>query len=302
MASIKSRFYSLAVRLFLKRYATSARGVHKHLKTARRWQNFNPPRHLHADFEISQTQSNRNTVFELKPRGTDPALTILYLHGGGYLFEISRYHWDFIADLAGRTKARFIIPIYPLAPESNCRDVYECVMPIYREVAVASGDRPFVLMGDSAGGGLVTAMTLAGRREGLPAADQLVLLSPWLDLGLTNRSIADVERHDPWLGVEGAREAARLYADGQDLMDPWLSPIHGDLADLPPTRILVGTRDILSPDCVSFTEIADACGCDIELIIGPDMIHVWMLLNSPEAREARQMIVEGLPTAKRIPD
>jgi acetyl esterase/lipase len=295
MASIKSRFQSLAIRLLFKRYASTASGIHRRLKWARRWQNCNPPGRFKTDFEISKTAYGGHTLFEMKPRGTEPDLTIIYLHGGGYLFEISRIHWNFIADLAGRANARFVVPIYPLAPEHNWRDVFDFIMPAYRQAFRIAAGTPVVLMGDSAGGGLAAVVVLAARNEGLPQADQLVLLSPWLDLGLTNRSIADVEPDDPWLGVQGSREAARLYADGHDLQDPRLSPIHGDLADLPPTRILVGTRDILAPDCISFTEIADACGCDIELVIGPDMFHVWMLFDSPEGQEARQTILTGLP-------
>jgi acetyl esterase/lipase len=47
--------------------------------------------------------------------------------------------------------------------------------------------------------------------------------------------------NDGWLG-----DAAKLYANGQDLKDPQLSPIYGDLSGFPPTILTSGTRDLLA--------------------------------------------------------
>ncbi len=294
MASIRSRLLSLAIGLLRKKTSSTAEGIHRRLKSARPRQNCNPPKRLNRDFDIQRSEFEGYPLYELSARDTKPELNIIYLHGGAYLFEMTVFHWKFLADLATELNARFIIPIYPLAPENNWQDVFAMVMPLYRRTVKNADGGRFVLMGDSAGGGLAAAMALEARIQGMPAVDQIVLLSPWLDLSLTNHAIAMVEPDDPWLGVEGAREAGRLFADGHDLKDYRLSPIYGDLAELPPTRIYVGTRDILAPDCISFTEIADACGCDIELMIAPDMFHVWMLFDIPEGRQTRISILDGL--------
>ena len=294
MASIKSRLLSLAIRILRKRSASTAAGVHRRLRWVRPRQDYNPPKRLNSDFDIGKSEFEGHPVFELTAKDAQPDLDILYLHGGGYIFEITAIHWTFLADMASQLNARFIIPIYPLAPENSWKDVFDFVVPLYRRTVKAGEGKRVALMGDSAGGGLATALALEVRKENLPPVDQIVLLSPWLDLGLTNRSIEEVEPLDPWLSIEGAREAGRLYALGHDLKDYRLSPIYGDLSDLPPIRIYSGTRDIFMPDCISFTEIADACGCDIQLIMGPDMFHVWMLFNIPEGLEARQKIAAQL--------
>lgn len=295
MASIQSTLIALALRLFRKKTASTAAGVHKRLRQVRPRQDYNPPRRLQRGCTISRSEFHGHPLFELSAQGCKPDMDILFLHGGGYIFEMTRFHWHFLADLAGRVDARFIIPIYPLAPENSWQDVFDMIIPLYRRTVTVNADRRTVLMGDSAGGGLAAAIALEAANLHLPQVDQLLLLSPWLDLSVSNRSIAAVEALDPWLGVEGAREAGRLYAAGHDLKDYRLSPIYGDLSNLPPTRIFAGTHDILGPDSISFTEIADACGCDIELTIGPDMFHVWMLFSTPEGIEARQKIAAGLP-------
>ncbi|MEX3009465.1 alpha/beta hydrolase fold domain-containing protein [Hoeflea sp. TYP-13] len=298
MASLRSKLLSLVIRILRKKSSSTAEGTHRRLKWARPRQNYNPPPGINRDFAVRKSEFKGYPVFEWSAHDTKPDLHVLYLHGGGYLFEMTVFHWKFLAALSEELNARFIVPIYPLAPEHNWQDVYTMVMPLYGDIAGEAADGTFVLMGDSAGGGLAAAMALEAQKQGLPAADQLVLLSPWFDLGLTNHAIATIEQNDPWLGIEGAREAGRLYADGHDLKDYRLSPIYGDLAELPPTHIYVGLRDIMSPDCVSFAEIADACGCDIELTVEPEMFHVWMLFDIPEGLRTRKSIIDDLAGTK----
>jgi len=79
-----------------------------------------------------------------------------------------------------------------------------------------------------------------------------------------------------------------------DRSDWRISPINGDLSVLPPTLLLTGTRDLLTPDNLLFAEKARAQGVDLELLLEPDMFHVWPLIDMPEARRARDRIVAYL--------
>lgn len=58
--------------------------------------------------------------------------------------------------------------------------------------------------------------------------------------------------------------------------------------------IFTGTRDLLNPDTALFAERARAAGIDVELVSEPGMIHVWPLIEMPEARTARDRIVSFL--------
>jgi len=121
-----------------------------------------------------------------------------------------------------------------------------------------------------------------------------VLISPGLDMTLSNPRTREVERIDPWLGIPGGLEAIRLYAPTIDRADWRISPIYGNLSVLPKTLLLAGSRDMLTPDSLIFVEKARAAGVDIELLLGEGMIHVWPLINMPEARRARDRIVAFL--------
>jgi acetyl esterase/lipase len=63
---------------------------------------------------------------------------------------------------------------------------------------------------------------------------------------------------------------------------------------LPKTLLLTGSRDLLSPDSLIFAAKARAAGVDIEVLYEKGMFHVWPLIDMPEARRARDRIVEFL--------
>jgi acetyl esterase/lipase len=154
--------------------------------------------------------------------------------------------------------------------------------------------RDIVFMGDSAGGNMAVVLTMMMAEEGLPPPGNHVLISPGLDMSLTNPEVFEAERDDPWLGIPGGLEAIRLYGAGMDRSDWHISPLYGDLSVLPRTLLLTGSRDLLSPDNLIFAEKARALGVEIDLLYEEGMFHVWPLIRMPEARRARDRIVAFL--------
>jgi len=100
--------------------------------------------------------------------------------------------------------------------------------------------------------------------------------------------------NDPWLDVPGGMEAIRLYCAGLDVADWRISPRHGDLSVLPKTLVFSSTRDLLHSGTLGFVEGARAAGADVELFVEEGMYHVWPLIDTYEARRARDHIVAFL--------
>jgi acetyl esterase/lipase len=129
------------------------------------------------------------------------------------------------------------------------------------------------------------------RDTGGPAAAAVMLIAPWLDVGMANPGIPDIEAHDPMLKAEDLRHYGEQYAGGHDLDEPGISPLHGDPRGLPPMLIHVGTHDILYPDAEAYAAKASAAGADVTLEIWPRMMHVWHAAPMlPEARKAIRSI------------
>ena len=168
----------------------------------------------------------------------------------------------------------------------------------YRSMLETTQAQDIVFMGDSAGANMALVMTMTAARTGIPLPARHVLISPGLDMTVTNPETRAAARSDPWLDIPGGLEAVRLYCAGIDAEDWRISPSNGDLSVLPPTLVFSGTRDMLYPDTVLFIEKARAAGVEIELVVGQGMIHVWPLIEMPETRVARDRIVDWLQSAK----
>ncbi|WP_308009913.1 alpha/beta hydrolase fold domain-containing protein [Curtobacterium oceanosedimentum] len=121
-----------------------------------------------------------------------------------------------------------------------------------------------------------------------------MLLSPASDLTLSNPKIPAVAPTDPWLGVEGIRVYAEQWAGQLPLTDPRVSPLHGDFAGLGPMLLLIGTHDILNPDAHLVIDKARAAGVPATLLERRGAVHVFPLLLTRTAAEARNRIVEAL--------
>jgi acetyl esterase/lipase len=253
-------------------------------------QDFAPPPRIHRRVDVAQRSVGGWPVYEVLPRGVSPARRALYLHGGAYIYEIQPQHWDFIAELAASTQTRITVPIYPLAPGGTAAEIVPAATKLLAAIIFEAGADNTTLIGDSAGGGMALAAAMHARDRGLPAPNRIVLISPWLDVSLSDPGIAALEPRDPWLGIDGARAAGELYRGLLAPHDPRVSPLYGELRDLAPITLISGTRDILNCDARRLVGRAWAVGVTIDFHETPDMLHVFPLLPIPEARPARAVI------------
>jgi len=251
-----------------------------------------PPKEIYKVCSVEKRQVNARNVFTLSPTDNVSTSHVLFLHGGAYVQNFVRQHWRFMSMLVQQTNCTITAPDYPLAPDQTVVDAFEMLLPLYQEVIIK--EKPFntILMGDSAGGGLALALAQKIRRESLPRPHQIILLSPWLDISLTNPSIKEIDRLDPFLSIKGLRKAGLAYAGQIDPNSFMLSPVNGELEDVGDITIFVGTRDILVADARKLKGIADEKGVFINYREYPDMVHDWMFLSFPEAKSAQKEIFD----------
>ncbi len=232
-------------------------------------------------------------VFSLQVAGSSPQRTVLYLHGGGYVGQVDRFHWRYVAALARRLDVRVVVPAYPLAPEHTWRDAHPPLVDLCEQVAIES-PRGVVLAGDSAGGGLALALVQQLARRPGPQPTHLVLVSPWVDLTSSTPGTPQASARDPWLRLSKLKLYASWWAGDDDPARPEVSPLFGELAGLPPTQVLCGTRDTLWPQVADLVRRASAAGAPVTYHEERDLIHVYPLLPVPEARRALDQVVAWL--------
>lgn len=220
---------------------------------------------------------------------------IYYLHGGAYVGGSITTHRELASRLARAAKARVLLIGYRLAPEHPFPAAVEDAMTGYRWL-LSSGVKPgqVAIAGESAGGGLSVANLVALRDalEPLPAA--AVAISPWADMEALGESMVTKAAVDPLLQRDNLLKMARTYLGDTDPRTPLASPIHADLAGLPPLLIQVGTAEVLYDDATRLAERAESAGVEVVFEPWEDMIHMWHAFAHmlPEGQQAIDRIGE----------
>jgi len=117
------------------------------------------PNSLLTNFNVEVAEQSARKVWTISPNDSVSDLIILYLHGGAYMSNLGKEHWNLIEKLIRRTKATIVVPDYPLAPEANCIQTYEFIGRLYSRLTAEYPSKRIVFMGDSAGGGLALGFT-----------------------------------------------------------------------------------------------------------------------------------------------
>jgi epsilon-lactone hydrolase len=220
---------------------------------------------------------------------------MLYLHGGCYGSGSVETHRDLMTRLSLATSIRVLGLNYRLAPEHPFPAAVEDATAGYRWLLDSGIESSRIaIAGDSAGGGLALATTIATRDAGLPMPGAVVCLSPWIDLALSGASMDTKAGDDPIVSREMLRGWANLYLGNHDARTPLASPLYADLHALPPLLIQVGSSEVLLDDATRLAERASTAGVNTTLEVWPEMIHVWHTFAAilPEGRQAIARIGE----------
>ena len=235
-------------------------------------------------------------VYDVEPKATSAAAAgragvVVYVHGGGWVHEITVQHWRLIARIARETGQRVVVPIHPLLPLGSAREVRDGVVALVH--AEREAGHEVRLCGDSSGGQIVLSTALALRDEGI-VLPGTTLLSPALDLTWANPRIDDVQPSDPWLARPGGRVLAEAWRGADDIEAPVVSPLFGDMHGLGPLTVLTGTRDVLNPDAHLLRTKAETAGVPVRWHEVEGQLHVYALLPTTTGEEGAGALVESL--------
>lgn len=221
-------------------------------------------------------------------------LHVLMLPGGSYVLEAVKGHRRIAERFAVLNHLRVSLFQYPLSPEHTAVQVRAVLKKAYEKLVREYPEDTFCFFGDSSGGSLALALLREIKEAGgLPMPKGTAVLSPWLDISLTNPKIRLVRRRDRFLPVEELVKAGERYRDGLDEEDPFVSPLYGDPKGLGSILLFAGTEEILAPDCELFTEKAEnAEGTQVIFREADGLFHDWILTPLSETEVTLDMIAE----------
>jgi epsilon-lactone hydrolase len=214
---------------------------------------------------------------------------VLYLHGGAYMAcSPMTTHRELISRLAICTGQTFVAVNYRKAPENPFPAALEYCSKAYRWLLEKYNADQVSVMGDSAGGGLVLALVLLLRDEGLPLPAKIVALSPLADLAGTGQSLQQNRDTDAMVPVWLINQVANLYCGGKELTQPYISHLYGDFHGFPDTLIQVSDSEVLFDDSRRLADKMRAARVPVQLDIWHKLPHVWQAFAAviPEGRAA----------------
>ncbi|MBP3272110.1 MAG: alpha/beta hydrolase [Ruminococcus sp.] len=232
---------------------------------------------------ISERIEDGMQVFTI---GREFSRQVLYLHGGSYFAPPNLFHWDMLTRISAAAEVCITAPIYPRAPVHTCSAAYSKLTKLCAESDFE------LFMGDSAGGGLALGLTQMLRDEGRHFPDELILISPWLDVTMSNAEMKQFEDTDPVLGIYGLKRFGKLWAGSLDIRDPRVSPIYGSFDGIKKLSIFIGTHEIFYPEVMRLERMLEGSETILDITVGEDMTHVWPSYPMREGREAIARIAE----------
>lgn len=238
-----------------------------------------------------------------RPESGGADITILYLHGGGYVFGSPKTHATLTAPLALYANADVFVPVYRLAPEHPCPAAIEDAVAAY-DWLLAKGVRPekLAIAGDSAGGGLTLSTLIALRDSGRPLPACAVLYSPWTDLSCSGETMGRNAKSDAMFNRESITGGAPKYYGVLGPEHPQASPLFADLRGLPPLLVFASKSEMLHSDSQRLVEKCRTEGVSVRFEERDGLSHVWPLFHPliPEAKDALQLSAEFIQERTHI--
>jgi acetyl esterase len=192
-----------------------------------------------------------------------PVPTLVYAHGGGFVFCDLDSHDGLCRSFANLIPAVVISVAYRLAPEDRwpaaAEDVFAVTQWAARNADALGGDaNRIVVGGDSAGGNLAATAALMARDRGAPALAAQLLLYPMIAPNFDTESYRLFGE-----GFYNPKQALQWYWDQyvpspSDRAHPYASPLNADLRGMPPAVVVIAGHDPLRDEGIAFGDALEA--------------------------------------------
>lgn len=207
----------------------------------------------------------------------------LHFHGGGWVLGSALSGEAMLWEVACAAGVTVVSPEYRLAPEHPFPAAVDDAVWALRQALDRGG--PVVVGGRSAGAHL--AASALARVGGAVGA---VLWYGCYDLSGTPSARLATDASHPDLEPSLLQRCIGLFAGGRDLRSAAVSPLYGELSEVPPALFLVGSRDMLRDDSAFMASRWPSS----TLVEYPGGMHGFDGYDLEMARDARRREVEFL--------
>ncbi len=270
-------------------YLTERKSKHRKEWFLKNNQSVEPYSGVNHQIVLQESFDNRS-LWRIRPTNIKPERTLMFIHGGAFAKNFQPIHWKFVNRLVENLNAEVIAPDYPLLPSSTYAGTQQYFLDLFRKLASEINIEEMYIIADTSGAIIALNAVQQFRNIGIPQPKELLMLSPWLDLSLSNPNIDSLVESDPIHDRDVLKNLAADYAHDLPINDPAVSPIYADTRRIAPITVFVGTHDILLADCRKLKTLSESKPVIFNYREFDGMFNNWMYYDIPESRNAREQL------------
>lgn len=227
-------------------------------------------------------------------------VSVLYLHGGAFVFCGPGTHRPLCAGLSVRLGATVHAVRYRLLPEVDLDGIVQDAYDAYRALAEAlPATHRIVVAGDSAGGFLAAKLCELAALDGIRRPDALVGYSPLLDLD-AEVSEGTWWHRDAFQPASTVRRAQAVWHEQAHDMRGARSMLDVDPRSFPPALITLAAGELVEAPALQFTATLHAAGRPVQTHRWYSTVHAFPVLAGL-TRESHQAIDLTLDFLQDVP-
>jgi acetyl esterase len=259
------------------------------------------------DFTIGGGPTGEISLRIVRPAGCGTALPgVMYFHGGGWILGDKETHDRLVREIANGAHVTVVFVDYARSPEARYPVAIEQAYAATKWMAehgASLGVDParLAVVGDSAGGNMVAAVTLLAKQRGGPKLAFQVLCYPVTDANFENQSYQEFGNEGYWLTRATMQWFWESYAPAAERDQPTVAPLRAtieQLRGLPPALVIIDENDVLRDEGEAYAHKLMAAGVPVSATRCLGAIHDFMMLNpiahTPPTRAAIAQVNETL--------
>jgi monoterpene epsilon-lactone hydrolase len=266
---------------------------------------FTKDKHIRFLFAVSGVSINQTIIegVEVEEFTTDEMTNkvILYAPGGGFVFGRVYPHIGVMSRLSKQAKVKIISVNYKLAPENIFPTQIHEIEKVYLYL-LQNGYSPqdIYFAGDSAGTNLIISTALLLKKNKTPLPQGIILISPTTDGTFSYPSFEKKQSTETMLSQQKLRFFYDSYKGQENVKNPLISPVFGDLRGLPETQIFVSENELLFGDATNFFKKLQETKVTAELHVGRGLWHAYPFFAKyvPEAQQSINEMVKFISKEK----
>lgn len=213
---------------------------------------------------------------------------IFFLHSSLYTLEANVRHKKLIKKLVKKYNFTVSFIDYPLGPENNFAITIRMILNSYLYLIEKYKNDKFFLFGFSSGASLaISLLGILRDKDISPFPSKSVLISPWIDISLTNKEISSIEKKDIILTTDSLKKVSTKFLGNFDIKSPLIYPLNSNTYSLGEIFMVCSKKEIFYPDCKLYAEKLKKAKGTTKIIFKEykDLFHEFLLFPLKESKK-----------------